>query len=161
MKKLIHVTLIFALLLETSACSTSKALIDYNGFDSTVQIHTDAVSGTALGPVKGDEGGAIWTDCTDKASESLRYLIAEAKNKGANAVGDLKWYATHNSTPSCKKGWGYLVIWPFILTPLFMSTEVEGVAYKLDHASKTSGMYMLPNSEQEEAALIRQILAKN
>ena len=153
------VFLIMVLGLQWSGCSTSRALVDYKslGEQSQVQVHEGAVGGTSVGIVKADEGGAIWASCTEKAEESMRLLLLQAKEKGANAVGDVKWYATQDSTPSCKKGWGYLIIWPFILTPLFMSTEVEAHAYKVEGGKKHAGLIMIPETHDEQERLIKQL----
>ena len=171
MKNIFKLVVVTLLVGSMAACSTSKALIKMDGMDPAVRIHNGAVSGQNLGMVKGDEGGAIWANCTEKAVESARFMIEEAKAKGANAIGDIKWHATEDATPSCKKGWGYLVIWPFILTPLFMSTAVEGTAYKVADSSpaapgkkapakkKSTGLYMIPEGVVELDALARSIVA--
>jgi hypothetical protein len=83
-------------------------------------------------------------------------MIFNAKKLGANAIGDITWYASGNSTPTCKKGWGYFVIWPFILTPLFMSTKVMGKAYKV--AGTKHGLLMLPNNAVETEAFVARVL---
>src|SRR5260221_2189070 len=118
MKKFVYVSLIAALSFQGMGCSTSGARVDYRsiGEESKIEVKPGSVDGQSLGVAKGDEGGAIWADCTEKAQNSMRELLAKAKEAGANAVGDIKWYASGNSQPSCKKGWGYLVIWPFVLT---------------------------------------------
>jgi hypothetical protein len=140
-----------------------ESLVDYKsvGEESKIQVNEGSVNGKSLGIVKGDEGGAIWANCTQKAEESMRIMLLEAKEKGANAVGDIKWYATQDSTPSCKKGWGYLVIWPFILTPLFMSTEVEAHMYKVEGGKRNAGLIMIPTNHAEQELLIKRLALGN
>ena len=158
-RQLVYLPLIAILSLQWSACSTSRALVDYKsvGEESKVQVNEGSVDGKSLGIVKGDEGGAIWASCTEKAEDSMRIMLLEAKEKGANAVGDIKWYASQSSRPACKKGWGYLVIWPFILTPLFMSTEVEAHAYKVEGGRNHAGLIMIPEDHAAQEKLVRQL----
>lgn len=155
----VFVVLIVVLSLQWSGCTTSRALVDYKsiGGESKVQVNEGSVEGKSLGIAKGDEGGAIWTNCTLKAEESMRMMLLQAKDKGGNAVGDIKWFASGNSTPSCKKGWGYFVIWPFILTPLFMSTEVQANVYKVEGGRNRAGLIMIPDTRAEQEKLIKRL----
>lgn len=146
-----------ALLSTVISCSTSRAHLDYSEFASKMPVQAGSYGGQNLGKVTGEEGGAVWDDCSKKAKGSLMDMIANARAKGATAVGDVKWYATGTSEPSCKKGWGYVIVWPFLLTPLFMSTRVDGIAYK--GGGKKSGMYQLPTDPQQDASLADRILA--
>lgn len=141
-----------------SGCSHSRAHIKYSEFANEMPIKTGSLSGTNLGPISGEDGGAIWSDCTQKARGSVMELIAEARKKGGNAIGDVKW--GDRSEPTCKKGWGYVVIWPFLLTPLFMSTHVAGNAYKVSGGAKT-GLFLLPENPSEDGKVVDQILARN
>ncbi len=157
MMKWFNVVLISILALQWTACSTSRALIDYDKVDPSVKVSPGTINGKNVGVVHGDEGGAIWADCTDKATQSVKVMIAQAKDAGANAVGDVKWDATGNSMPACKKGWGYLIIWPFILTPLFMSTAVTGTAYKVEGGAKHTGLITIPEDPAALDQLARQL----
>jgi hypothetical protein len=149
---------IIALSVVTVACSTHRAHLKVSEFKE-MPISNGPMSGQNLGRISGEDGGAIWNNCTEKARGSVVELIAEAQTKGANAIGDITWHATGNSEPGCKKGWGYLIIWPFILTPLFMSTKVEGTAYKTSGKLKT-GMYPVPTTPEEEEQLVDQLVAQ-
>lgn len=144
---------------QLAACSTHKARINYEDFKSQgVALKSGSFSGEELGAIEGEDGGAIWDNCTEKARGSVEELIETAKAKGANAIGNIKWSASGTSEPRCKKGWGYFVLWPFVLTPLFMSTHVEGVAYK---ASKLGeNMIPLPTNEEEKEALITALVGE-
>jgi hypothetical protein len=158
-RQLVYLPLIVILSIQWSGCSTSRALVNYKtvGEESKIQVNEGSVNGKSLGIAKGDEGGAIWANCTKKAEESMRMMLMEAKDKGGNAVGDIKWFASGDSTPSCKKGWGYLIVWPFILTPLFMSTAVEAQVYKLEGGKNHTGLIMIPKSRAEEETLIKKL----
>lgn len=158
MKNFSKLLLIAILSIQVSGCSTHKAYLKYESLSDNIQIKDESLSGKALGHVRGNEGGAIWDNCTKKAEDSVREMVAQAKKLGANAIGDIKWYASGNSNPTCKKGWGYLLIWPFILTPLFMSTAVDGTAYQIGHGKKSSSIFSLPQNKQEEDELIQKIM---
>ena len=145
------------ILVQSIACSTHRAHINYDEFKKDMPMKVSSWDGAEnLGHVTGEDGGAIWANCTENAKGSILELIAEAKAKGGNALGDIKWNASGTSEPTCKKGWGYLIIWPFILTPLFMSTRVDGTAYKVK--SLKTGMHFLPTTPEEEAALVEKLL---
>jgi uncharacterized protein YbjQ (UPF0145 family) len=166
-RQVIRLVFVAVLAIQWSGCSTSTAFINYESIDNTVKVSSDSLHGTNLGMVKGDEGGAIWNNCTEKATESVREMIYKTKAAGGNAIANVKWYATGNSTPSCKKGWGYLVIWPFILTPLFMSTAVTGDMIKMNAAeipakgkgkkAKHADLYFIPDTAEGQLALAREI----
>jgi hypothetical protein len=158
MKKCAYILLISALSFQWAACSTSGARIDYRsiGEESKIEVNEGSVNGRSMGIAKGDEGGAIWADCTEKAQDSMKELLLQAKAAGANAVGDIKWHASGNSEPSCKRGWGYLIIWPFVLTPLFMSTAVEAHMYKAE--GRRTGLIMIPQNPRDEEKLIKQLV---
>ena len=111
--------LVFALS-QVVACSTHKARINYKDFkDRGVALKSGNFEGEDLGMISGEDGGAIWDNCHDKARGSVRDLIDQAEAKGANAIGNIKWDASETSEPRCKKSWGYFLLIPFILTPLF------------------------------------------
>ncbi|MEM7646039.1 MAG: hypothetical protein AAF203_03945 [Pseudomonadota bacterium] len=160
MKKALANAMAFMFVLgQLAACSTHKARINYKDFrDQGVALKSGNFSGEELGMVDGEDGGAIWDNCTEKARGSVEELIDNAKAKGANAVGSLKWSASESSDPRCKKSWGYFMLLPFVLTPLFMSTRVEGVAYK---ASKLGdNMIPLPTNEEEKEAFITALVGQ-
>lgn len=152
------VVLIAFVLVTGSGCSHSRAHIKYSEF-SEMSLKQGAQSGTNLGPISGEDGGAVWSDCTEKARGSVRELIAEARLKGGNAIGDIKW-AGDRTEPTCKKGWGYVILWPFLLTPLFMSTQATGNAYKTSGGAST-GFYLLPENPSDDGKLVDKILAQN
>lgn len=148
------------ILITTDGCSHNRANIKYSEFANEMSIKEGAQSGTNLGPIAGEEGGAIWADCSQKARGSVMDLIAEARKKGGNAIGDVKWPDNHTE-PTCKKGWGYVVFWPFLLTPLFMSTHVTGNAYKVAGGAKKTGLFIVPVNPMDDDKLADQILTKN
>lgn len=157
--KTLKIVFILILAAQWSGCSTSRALIKYDNLDSDVKASPNSFSGKVVGPVHGDEGGAVWTNCTEKATESVKVMLAQAKDMGANVVGDIKWRATGDGTPSCKKGWGYVLLWPFLLTPLFMSTAVDGTAYNVDGGvKKKTGFYVIPGDKLAQEELAKQII---
>ena len=159
MRKLVAVLSIFSFIL--SACSTHQAYINYNEFKGDMPIKDGSWNSESLGQVRGEDGGAVWNNCTEKARGSVREMIAQAKMRGANAIGDVRWTASGTNTPTCKKGWGWVMLWPFLLTPLFMSTEVRGTAYKVSGKVSHNGLWNLPVTQEGEDDLINKILAQS
>lgn len=138
-------------------CSYHYANIKMDKEVDGVALSNSSLKGEDLGPVKGEHGGAIWDKCDEKAADSVRELVRAAKAKNANAVGDIRWTAKHSEEPSCKKGWGYFAMPIFVLTPLFLSTQVTGTAYRLSSGKR--GVYLLPENPEQEAQFIKNILA--
>lgn len=150
-------SVLLAVLFAASACSTHRASLNYGEFKTEMSIQTGTPSGEEVGTVMGSTGGAVWDQCDANSRRSVRTMIENAKAKGANAVGNLKWAATGTGEPGCKKSWGFVMLPVFLLTPLFMSNEVTGTAYKT--AGKKAGLFMLPTNEAEEAAFIDAVVA--
>ena len=160
MRKVVCLTAGLAMVMvQVSACSTQKGFVNYSDYKKEMPIKAGAWDGALVGNAKGSQGGAVWDDCKEKASDSVRELIANAKAMGGNAVGNVKWAANGTSEATCRKNWGFVLIWPFLLTPLFMSSEISGDVYKLKGGAKSAGLYMLPNTVAEEAALVDQLVA--
>jgi hypothetical protein len=157
-KRFVYLT-ISVVMAANVACSTQYANTKMDKELDGVVLSTNELKGENLGPIKGERGGAIWDSCEKHSGLSVVELVRAAKAKGANAVGNIRWTAKDSTDPSCKKGWGYLILPVFILTPLFMSTEVTGIAYKTSSGSNHKGFFMLPNSPEEEEAFIKKILA--
>ncbi len=139
------------------ACSTHKANFSYSEFKSEMPIKAGSVDGEELGAVEGSKGGFVWTSCDEQARDAVQELISRARAKGANAIGNIKWRADGTSDPTCKKSWGFVLIWPFLFTPLFASSHADATAYKT--GGKKAGLFMLPTNKVEEEALIQSILA--
>jgi hypothetical protein len=141
-----------------AACSTHKANFSYSEFKSEMPIKAGSVDGEELGAIEGSQGGFVWTSCNEQARDAVQDLISNARAKGANAIGNIKWRADGTSDPTCKKSWGFVLIWPFLFTPLFASSHADATAYKTG-AGKKAGLFMLPTNKVEEEALISKILA--
>ena len=147
-------------------CSSHRAFISYEEY-TEVPLQASSFQGERIGPIFIKEGGAIWKECTDVARGSLWRLIDEAKRRGGNAVGDIRWMpktsAPFADRPICKRRWGYFLVWPILATPAFMAANVEGVVYRIDtpeaDAAEVAGLYLLPGSESETAQLVETILA--
>lgn len=155
-----HLILFFFFCAQLSACSTHRARINYQDFnDRGVALKSGDWPGEDLGPIEGEDGGYVWSQCSEKAKGSMGELIDQAKMKGANAIGGIRWDASRSSEPRCKKGWGYVLLFPFLFTPLFMSTRVHGRAYKVRRLSEH--MTPLPRTEEEKQALIELWIAQS
>ena len=152
----------------TSGCSHHRAHISYDEYDE-VRLQPESFDPSTaqverLGEVFVREGGAIWRECTDVARGALWLLVDEAKRRGGNAVGDIRWMPRSDpwfgERPTCKRRWGFFLVWPVLATPAFMAANVEGVIYRIeDHHAPAAGVYRLPDSEAETHAWVESVLA--
>lgn len=150
-------TALIAMSFFIGACSTHKANFSYSEFKSEMPIKAGSVDGEELGAIEGSQGGFVWTSCNDQSRDAVQDLISNARAKGANAIGNIKWRADGTSDPTCKKSWGFVLIWPFMFTPLFASSHADATAYKT--FGKKAGLFMLPSDKAGDAQLITEILA--
>jgi len=144
-------------------CSYHRAYISYDRNQDDVRIAASAWDGQRLGPVTASEGGAIWEKCTDVAEGSVWVLMDEARRMGGNALGDIRWVpqtpSRSTEIPTCKKKWGWFLIWPVLVTPAFMSASVEAVAYDVPDLDRLpEGVVAIPESDADRVALARQIV---
>ncbi len=144
-------------LLQIIGCGTERANVQYGDYKKEMSLSDHSGTGTKLGHVEGSKGGAIWDKCDVKAADSLSQMIASAKSLGATSIGNVTWHPDASKDPVCRKNWGFFAMPVFILTPLFMSTKVEGDAYKGGKVGLNE--YLLPNTKEEEQKLIQKILA--
>jgi hypothetical protein len=145
-------------------CSSHSAFISYDEY-SEIPLQASSFQGERIGPVFIKEGGAIWKECTDVAKGSIWRLIDEAKRRGGNAVGDIRWMPSTSAPfadrPICKRRWGFFLIWPVLATPAFMAANVEGVIYRIEEpATDVAGLYLIPDSESEAALVVERVLAE-
>lgn len=145
------------ILLQLIGCGTERANVKYADYKKDMSLSDHSGSGTKLGHVEGSRGGAIWDKCDEKAKDALSYMIASAKSLGATSIGNITWHPDASKDPVCRKNWGFFAMPVFILTPLFMSTKVEGDAYKGGKVGMNE--YLIPNTKEEEEKLIQAILA--
>ncbi len=144
-------------------CSYQRAYISYTEYEDDVQVAASGWDGQRLGAVSANEGGAIWEKCTDAAKGSMWLLIEDARKMGGNALGEIRWVPQNASRttdePTCKKKWGWFLVWPVLVTPGFMSAKVEAVAYNVpDTSAAVAGLYVIPENPDERAALARRIV---
>jgi hypothetical protein len=120
----------------TSACTYHRARISYDDPAQPVPIREAEWEGELLGHVASNEGGAIWNNCTKSAETSLWAVIDDAQRMGGNAIGNVRWIPKkekgNRDRPTCRKGWGWLAIWPVALTTVFMSSRVEAGVYRAE-----------------------------
>jgi len=146
------------LVLLALGCSQHSAFIRYDEYaDPTLQ--PEPIAAANLGRVRITEGGALWKECTDVARGSLWLLVEEAKRRGGNAVGDIRWMpqATGGTLqqPTCTRRWGLFLVWPLLLTPAFMAANVEGTVYWIeDDSEEVSGLYGLPSDSGDLEHLV-------
>jgi hypothetical protein len=145
-------------------CSYHRAYISYSQYKEDVRVAATGWEGQRLGTVSAGEGGAIWERCTDVAEGSMWVLMEDARRMGGNALGDIRWVPQNpgrtTEEPTCKKKWGWFLVWPVLVTPGFMSARVEAVAYAVPGSGATrEGLYLIPDDPDERAAVIERIVA--
>ena len=148
-----------------SGCSFHRAYVSYNDAESDVQVAAEGWDGRRLGPVSAREGGALWEKCTDVAEGSLWVLMEDARKMGGNAIGEIRWIPNSRQRttddPTCRKKWGWILIWPVLATPAFQSARVEAIAYNVpDTGATVADLYVIPENETERAALARRIVSE-
>ncbi len=153
-----------ALLVSVTGCSYHRAYISYTEYEEDVQVAAAGWEGRRLGPVSAREGGALWEKCTDVAAGSLWVLMEDTRKMGGNAIGEIRWIPRNQNRvtddPTCRKKWGWVLIWPVLATPAFQSARVEAVAYDVpDTSAAVAGLYLIPEDQKERAALARRIVA--
>lgn len=165
MKQSMALAACVALLWSAFGCSYHRAYISYNEYEEDVQVAAAGWEGRRLGAVSASEGGALWERCTDVAEGSMWILMEDARKMGGNAIGEIRWVPQDpkktTQVPTCKKKWGWFLIWPVLATPGFMSATVEGVAYNVPDASAAvAGLYLIPEDAAVREALSRRIVAE-
>jgi hypothetical protein len=166
MRKVTSLAACAVLIWSVFGCSYHRAFISYSEYEEEVQVAATGWEGRRLGPVAASEGGALWEKCTDVAEGSIWILMEDARNMGGNAVGEIRWIPQDprktTEVPTCKKKWGWFLIWPVLATPGFMSAKVEAVAYNVPDASAAvAGLHQIPEDAEERLALARRIVANS
>lgn len=123
--------LLLLILLIVTGCSVYPLRVSYQEFSDDLLVKTDSWNGEKIGKVRASNGGFLWSDCRTAAHSAMHELIENAKVKGANAIGDLKWDASLNVNPMCQKRWILFLFPPALLTPFFISVGIEATAYKV------------------------------
>jgi hypothetical protein len=149
-----------------AGCTYHRAYISYQEYDEDVQVAAAGWEGRRLGPVSAHEGGAIWERCTDVAAGSMWILMEDTRAMGGNAIGEIRWIPQDpkrtTNQPTCKKKWGWFLVWPVLVTPGFMSAKVEAMAYNVpDATAAQAGLYLIPEDPKEREALARQLVASS
>jgi len=164
MKRLVTVMGCVVLLAAAFGCSYHRAYVSYSEYQEDVRVASAGWEGRRLGPVSAGEGGALWEKCTDIAEGSLWILMEDTRRMGGNAIGEIRWIPQNRNRttdqPTCKKKWGWVLIWPVLATPGFMSAKVEAVAYNVPDADVTqAGLYRIPEDLDEREILVQRIVA--
>jgi hypothetical protein len=165
MRRLIAGTLVVSLLFLVTSCTYHRAHINYSDYAAEMLMKDSAWDGEQLGRVEANEAGAIWNECTKSAKGTIWVLIDETKRLGGNAIGDIRWIPRKHEkdlrVPTCKKGWGWFLVWPVVASPVFMSSRAEANAYKVDEANlPRAGLYLIPETAEGQEKLVERILAE-
>ena len=145
-------------------CSYHRAYVSYAEYEEDVQVAAAGWDGRRIGPVSAREGGALWEKCTAVAEGSLWVLMDDTRKMGGNAIGEIRWIPRNQNRvtgdPTCRKKWGWILIWPVLATPAFQSARVEAVAYSVPDASSTeAGLYLIPEDPDDRWILAEEIVA--
>ena len=165
MKRLMTLLVSVVLIGPGLGCSYHRAYVSYPKYEEDVQVAAAGWDGRRLGPVSAREGGALWEKCTDVAAGSLWVLMEDTRKMGGNAIGEIRWIPRNQNRttpdPTCRKKWGWILIWPVLATPAFQSARVEAVAYNVPDASAAeAGLYLIPDDANEREILARRIAAR-
>ena len=166
MKRMMTLVVCVVVLGSGFGCSYHRAYVSYSKVAEDVQVATAGWDGRRLGPVSAREGGALWEKCTAVAEGSLWVLMDDTRKMGGNAIGEIRWIPRNQNRmsedPTCRKKWGWILIWPVLATPAFQSARVEAVAYDVPDASTTTaGLFLIPEDPGERWALAQEIVAKS
>lgn len=163
MKRMMTLVVCVVVLVSTFGCSYHRAYVSYSKVEEDVQVAAAGWDGRRLGPVSAREGGALWEKCTSVAEGSLWVLMDDARKMGGNAIGEIRWIPRNGNRttadPTCRKKWGWILIWPVLATPAFQSARVEAVAYNVpDTSAIEAGLFLIPEDVGERAVLVRRIV---
>jgi hypothetical protein len=159
-------TLVVSVLVLSVSCSYHRAHFYYADYADKIPLSGSAPEGERLGPVAANDAGAIWVGCTKSARGTVWQLMDQTRELGGNAVGEIRWLPKTDTRtteePTCKKKWGWVLVWPVLITPAFLSTRAEGYAYRVPEGAETAaGLYLIPETHDERRQLVDRILAEN
>jgi len=165
MKRLMTLVVCVVVLGSGIGCSFHRAYVSYSKVDEDVRVAATGWDGRRLGPVSAREGGALWEKCTAVAEGSLWVLMDDTRKMGGNAIGEIRWIPRSlkrvTEDPTCRKKWGWILIWPVLATPAFQSARVEAVAYNVpDTSTAEAGLYLIPDDPNEREILAQRIVAE-
>ena len=165
MKRLMTLVVCVVVLGSVFGCSYHRAYVSYSKVEEDVQVAAAGWDGRRLGPVSAREGGALWEKCTAVAEGSLWVLMDDTRKMGGNAIGEIRWIPMNpkrtSEDPTCRKKWGWILIWPVLATPAFQSARVEAVAYNVpDTGAAEAGLYLIPDDPNEREILAQRIVTE-
>jgi hypothetical protein len=158
MYRLVSFCALVIFLLVAAGCSTHPSVMNYDGIDE-FKIQPGSIEAKEIGEVKGRHRSYVWEGCGYAVRTAVWKMINEAKQRDANAVGEVRWRDGESPEPRCKKRWFYAIIPPLLLTRYFMDAEVCGTAYVVDEDEIETGMYRIPDDPAGELRLAERIAA--
>jgi hypothetical protein len=148
-------------LMSLCACTYRRAYLSYPHHPGEVPLHATSLDGERLGVIRAREGGPVWKDCTDVAEGSIWVLVEQTKRLGGNAIGEVRFFPSRpHLNPEeavCRQRWGWLLVWPVLLTPAFQLADVEATAYRVPPDTISSKLYVIPDSPVERAEMVARI----
>jgi hypothetical protein len=146
----------------SGACAYQRAYIAYDRSVEGLPLAATPLDGEVIGVVRAAESGPVWKDCTAVARAAVWVLIDETRRLGGNAVGNIRWFPNESAAtdrPTCRQRWGWVLVWPVLVTPAFQVAEVEGTAYRLaEPVNHASAVYLIPESADARADLVTRIV---
>jgi hypothetical protein len=144
-------------------CSYHRAHMNLEDYSDEMPLSPAPFEGERLGKVSANGRGAIWNDCTRSAEGAVWELMDQTRRMGGNAIGDIRWIPKQekrsSELPTCKRGWAWFLVWPVLVTPVFMSTRVEGYAYRVPDSELTkAGLHPVPADREHWATAMSEIL---
>jgi len=166
MKRLTTLVVCVVLIGSGLGCSYHRAYVSYSKYEEDVQVAVAGWDGRRLGPVSAREGGALWEKCTAVAEGSLWVLMEDTRKMGGNAIGEIRWIPRNQKRttddPTCRKKWGWILVWPVLATPAFQSARAEAVAYNVpDTSTAEAGLYLIPEDPDDRWILAQEIVAES
>ncbi len=154
--------IIFIFLLIFSGCSYSPIRnVNYKANNLYTSANAGNLEYDDLGPIVRDTSGFIWDSCDHLAELVIAEVIADVKDKGGNALANVKWRKGDNmtATPYCTTKYGWFV--PYIITglgPWVKNVEIAGSAIKINSKQvlepHSNVFYIDPNKTNEELATL-------
>ena len=135
-KKFINSLLLTIVITFFSGCSYKSA--GFVNYDKQVYSGSEAGNKTfkEIGPVMIVERDFIWADCNELSHKALNNIKALSIKNGGDSIINLKWIvgSSHMQTNAaiCEQQFGWILLWPVLLTPVTQNVMLEGTIIKFD-----------------------------
>lgn len=131
--------MIIAAALLLQACSHKFIRdVDYKKYNLYSSENAGNIKYKDFGPVIAENSGNLFSSCSYIIEGALEELLAMTKQKGGNAIVNVKWSKGDFSTPmpTCTTRYGFLLFFPAAFGPWMKVVEVSGTAAYIDPATQ-------------------------